>query len=119
MNPAVAFDLDELLTDPTLVQIQRGHEVVVAATCDRSWTKARHSRSCGVLRREKAGGRVNKLPCTRPQCADPMCDREHLSECERCGALVEELFEVEDNDLSVGYRDTGLVCESCSRKGVV
>ncbi len=40
-----------------------------------------------------------------------------ILECEHCGLEVEWLYEVEDNDPSVGYRGSLLICATCRGRG--
>ena len=40
--------------------------------------------------------------------------RDTREECERCGELAAGLYEIEDNDPSVGYYSSIKVCAVCS-----
>ena len=49
------------------------------------------------------------------ECAeDALHDAQQLEECEHCGRLADHLYEVQDNDPSVGYYSTIRVCARCA-----
>lgn len=51
----------------------------------------------------------------RDDCAvDAEAEKDTREECERCGELVDRLYEVDDRDDAVGYRGTVLVCAVCT-----